>query len=189
MKKIRPGTKLCLGLLIFVICPGAIVLSLATDQRPSDASRGSSMKLSDERFAEKATQLFDKRRGPEGTESKRPLAKPDFEDDPELFLILDANQDGKVSEQEFVEFYRRSRKRYFRRNVAYAENKAENRQSFNISIPIDELSLNTDCFQGDYEATVQRAIETAPALPAILFFHGGGFFSASRAIVCDAEMV
>jgi hypothetical protein len=179
MKKIRPLAKLWLGLLIFIVCPGAIVVSVATDfdngaqqlkQRPSNVARDSSMKRSDEIIAEKAKHLFDKLRGPEATESKGLLIKTDFADDPEMFLILDASLDGKVSAQEFVEFYQRSRKRHFRRNIAYAENKAENRQTFNISMPIDDLSLNTDCFQDHYDSKVQRAIEKAPALPAILFF-------------------
>jgi len=150
----------------------AIILTTALVQG-AEAARAKAT-VCDETLAEEARRRFDKRRGPEGTESKRLLVEADFADDPELFLILDASLDGKVSAQEFVEFYQRSRKRYFRRNIAYAENKAENRQSFNISIPLADLSLDTDCFQRDYDAKVQRAIEKAPALPAILFLHGGG---------------
>ena len=65
--------------------------------------------LSDGTIAEKARRLFGDRRGPDGAEGNHLLDKAAFADDPEMLLILDASLDGKVSEQEFVEFYQRSR--------------------------------------------------------------------------------
>lgn len=177
MEQTMKTRALSLPLIAAVVGAFALVICAAPKAKAdpkAGAIRPAAAAWADGTIADKAKRLFGERRGSDGTEGKHLLDKVDFADDPEMLRILDTSLDGKVSEQEFVEFYQRSSKRYFRRNVAYAENKAENRQSFNISVPIADLSLDTDCFQRDYDAKVQRAIKKAPALPVILFFHGGG---------------